>query len=189
VGLLTEGINEVIATTGRNAAPMGIINRNGVLHMVLFRGSHTAENIVRERRVVANFVFDPVIYVRTAFDDLPTDAFVSEEIDGTVVCRLRDAEAWAAFAADVERSGDESIVVRLRPLKEEVLGLRLHPVNRGFAGIVEAAVHATRYVKSRDPWLGRLIEHHSSLIRKCGGPREWEALELLERYIADLTRE
>ncbi len=125
VGLLTEGgISEVIATTDHNAAPMGgIINRNGSLHMVLFRGSHTARNIVRDRWVVANFVFDPVIYVRTAFDDLPMDAFVSEDIDGTAVCRLRDAEAWAAFAADVERSGDESIVVRLSPpLKEEVLG-------------------------------------------------------------------
>ncbi|KDE55263.1 DUF447 domain-containing protein [Methanoculleus sp. MH98A] len=189
MGLLTEGINEVIATTDHNAAPMGIINRNGSLHMVLFRGSHTARNVGRDRRVVANFVFDPVIYVKTAFDDLPLDAFVSEEIDGTTVCRLRDAEAWAAFAADVERSGDESIIVRLSPLKEEVLGLRLHPVNRGFASIVEATVHATRYVRNRDPWLGRLIEHHSGLARKCGGAREREALELLEGYVADLTRE
>ncbi|WP_052959048.1 DUF447 domain-containing protein [Methanoculleus sediminis] len=189
MGLLTEGINEVIATTDHNAAPMGIINRNGSLHMVLFRGSHTAKNIARDHRVVANFVFDPVIYVKTAFDDLPMDAFVSEVIDGTAVFRLRDAEAWAAFAADVERSGDESIVVRLSPLKEEVLDLRLHPVNRGFASIVDATVHATRYVRNRDPWLGRLIEHHTALARKCGGAREWEALELLEGYIADRLRE
>jgi len=189
VGLLTEGINEVIATTEGNAAPMGIINRNGALHMVLFRGSHTAGNIVRDRWVVANFIFDPVLYVRTAFDDLPADAFTREEAGGTAVCRLRDAEAWAAFAADVERAGDEAIVVRLTLLKEEVLDLRLHPVNRGFASIVDATVHATRYVGNRDPWLGRLIEHHAGLARKCGGPREWEALDLLLRYIADPARE
>ncbi|MDK2891443.1 MAG: uncharacterized protein PWR21_2075 [Methanoculleus sp.] len=189
VGLLTEGINEVIATTDGNAAPMGIINRGGSLHMVLFRGSHTARNIARNRWVVANFVFDPVIYVRTAFDDLPEDAFVFEEINGMVVCRLRDAEAWAAFAADVERSSDEALVVRLVPVHEEVLDLRLHPVNRGFASIVDATVHATRYVRSRDPWLKQLIEHHTGLARKCGGSREWEALELLEGYIGDLIRE
>jgi hypothetical protein len=29
-----------------------------------------------------------------------------------------------------------------------------------------------------------LIEHHTGLARKCGGPREWEALKLLERYIS-----
>ncbi len=184
MGLLTEGINEVIATTDNNAAPMGIINRGGSLHMVLFRGSHTARNIARDRWVVANFVFDPVLYVWTAFDDLPLEAFVREEIDGLIVSRLRDVEAWAAFAADVERSSDEAIIVRLTPLREEVLDLRLHPVNRGFYSVVDATVHATRYVRNRDPWLGRLIKHHTGLARKCGGPREWEALKLLERYIS-----
>jgi hypothetical protein len=184
VGLLAEGINEVIATTDNNAAPMGIINRGGSLHMVLFRGSHTARNVARDRWVVANFVFDPVLYVWTAFDDLPPEAFVREEIDGLIVSRLRDVEAWAAFAADVERSSDEAIIIRLTPLKEEVLDLRLHPVNRGFYSVVDATVHATRYVRNRDPWLGRLIEHHTGLARKCGGPREWEALKLLERYIS-----
>ncbi|NLA37810.1 MAG: DUF447 family protein [Methanomicrobiales archaeon] len=183
MGLLAGGINEVIATTDCNAAPMGIINRGGSLHMVLFRGSHTAKNIVRDRWVVANFVFDPVIYVRTAFDDLPLEAFVREEVSGLTVSRLRDVEAWAAFAADVERSSEEAIIVRLTLMKEEVLGLRLHPVNRGFYSIVDATVHATRYVRNRDPWLGRLIEHHAGLARKCGGPREWEALELLLHYM------
>jgi len=189
VGLLTEGINEVIATSDSNAAPIGIINRSGALHMVLFRGSHTARNVARDRWVVANFIFDPVLYVRTAFEDLPADAFVREEIDGMVVSRLRDVEAWAAFAADVERSSDEAITVRLVPVHEEVLELRLHPVNRGFASIVDATVHATRFVKNCDPWLGKLIEHHAGLARKCGGKREWEALTLLEQYVADLTRE
>jgi hypothetical protein len=187
VGLLSEGINEVIATTDCNAAPMGIINRSGSLHMVLFRGSHTARNIARDRWVVANFVFDPVLYVRTTFDDLPPEAFVREKIDGRVVSRLRDVEAWAAFVADVERSSDEAITVRLVPFREEVLDLRLHPVNRGFSSIIDATVHATRYIRSRDPWLGQLIKHHTGLARKCGGPREWEALELLNRYIRDLT--
>lgn len=189
MGLLTEGINEVIATTDGNAAPMGMINRNGALHMVLFLGSHTARNIMRDRWVVANFIFDPVIYVRTAFDDLPADAFIREEIDGMTVCRLRDAEAWAAFAADVERRSDEAIIVRLVSLEEEVLGLRLHPVNRGFSSIIDATVHATRYTRNRDPWLKRLIEHHAGLARKCGGPREWEALDLLRRYIDESTRD
>jgi hypothetical protein len=183
MGLLREGINEVIATTRCNAAPMGIINRKAEPRMVLFRGSHTAENIARDGWVVANFIFDPVIYVRTAFDDLPADAFVEEEVGGTVMHRLAQAEAWIAFGAEIEHRGAESMVVRLNPLKEEILDLRLHPVNRGFASIVEVTVHATRYVQNRDPWLEQLIEHHGGLIRKCGGTREWEALELLWKYI------
>jgi hypothetical protein len=183
VGLLREGINEVIATTRYNAAPMGIINRREEPRMVLFHGSHTADHVAREGWVVANFIFDPVIYVRTAFDDLPEDAFVEEEVEGTGMHRLAGAEAWMAFRAEVEHRGAESMVVRLTPLKEEILSLRLHPVNRGFAGIVEATVHATRYVQNGDPLLEQLIEHHGGIVRKCGGPREWEALELLWTYI------
>jgi hypothetical protein len=183
VGLLRDGINEVIATTRCNAAPMGIINRKAEPRMVLFHGSHTAEYVERDGWVVANFIFDPVVYVRTAFDDLPADAFVEEEVAGTIMHRLEGAEAWIAFGAEVEHRGAESMVVRLTPLKEEVIDLRLHPVNRGFAGIVEATVHATRYVMNRDPLLEQLIEHHGGIVRKCGGPREWEALELLWKYI------
>lgn len=189
MGLLTDGINEVIATTELNAAPMGIINRGDSYHMVLFRGSHTSRNIVRDHWVVANFVFDPVLYVQTAFDDLSPDAFVREEINGLPVSRLNDVEAWAAFTAEVERSTDETIIVRLALLKEEILDLKLHPVNRGFYSVVDATIHATRYVKNHDPWLGRLIEHHLSLAKKCGGSREWEALELLEHYISARTME
>ena len=52
MGLLKPGINEVIATTEFNAAPMGIIFREGVARMVVFSGSHTAKNIENE---VLNF--------------------------------------------------------------------------------------------------------------------------------------
>ncbi|RXE56242.1 hypothetical protein ABH15_08865 [Methanoculleus taiwanensis] len=183
MGLLTEGINEVIATTRGNAAPMGIICRGASPHMVLFRGSHTAENVVRDGWIVANFVYDPVLYVRTAFDDLPKEAFLEEEVCGRMMQRLADAEAWIAFDAAVERSSSEAHVVRLTPLREEVVSLRLHPVNRGFNSIVDATVHATRYVRTGDPWLGDLIGHHAGLVRKCGGARELEALDLLQQYI------
>lgn len=183
VGLLTDGINEVIATTRGNAAPMGIICRGERPHMVLFRGSHTAENVVRDGWIVANFVYDPVLYVLTAFDDLPKEAFLEEEVCGRAMQRLADAEAWIAFDAEVERSSSEAHVVRLTPLREEVVSLRLHPVNRGFNSIVDATVHATRYVRTGDPGLGDLIGHHAGLVRKCGGGRELEALDLLQRYI------
>ncbi|HDR73477.1 MAG TPA: DUF447 family protein [Methanoculleus sp.] len=188
MGLLREGINEVIATTRLNAAPMGIICRGDGPRMVLFCGSHTAANVERDGWVVANFVFDPVVFVQTAFDDLAGEAFVEEEVAGTTMHRLAGAEAWAAFRAEIERRGAASMVVRLAPLHEEVLSLRLHPVNRGFAGIVEATVHATRYVRTGDPWLAQLIEHHGGIVRKCGGPREHEALALLWTSI-DAARE
>ena len=183
LGLLKSGINEVIATTGFNAAPMGIHFREGDASMVIFSGSNTAENIERDGWVVANFVHDPVVYVRTAFEDLPHDSFIEETVGQKVMMRLSGADAWAAFTATVVRKTNVSMLVRLSLEKEIIEEVTLHPVNRGFNSIIDATVHATRYRENRDPELKRLIDYHTGIVRKCGGKRESEALALLMKYL------
>ncbi|TAJ44799.1 DUF447 domain-containing protein [Methanofollis fontis] len=183
MGLLREGINEMIATTQGNAAPMGFIFRNESASMVLFKGSHTEENIRRDGWVVANVTHDPVVWVRTAFEDLSADAFIDIEAEGRTMQRLAACEAWAAFHATVRHETAETYFVTLEPLGGEVLDPSVHPHNRGFAGIVEATVHATRFMMGRDPALRALIDHHLAIVQKCGGPREREAAALLEGYI------
>jgi len=183
MGLLKEGINEVIATTHQNAAPMGIIRRNEKIRMVLFHGSHTAERIVSGGWVVANFIFDPVLYVTTAFEDLPAEAFVEEDAGEFTVERLCSCEAWVAYNANVERTTRQSLLISLVPLREEIGNIALHPVNRGFNSIIDATVHGTRYKVTRDKGLMDLIEYHAGIVKKCGGTREYEALSLLFDYL------
>jgi len=183
MGLLKGGINEVIATTLFNAAPMGIHFREGNASMVLFPGSNTAENIERDGWVVANFVQDPVVYVRTAFEDLPRNSFIEEPVSAKTITRLAGADAWAAFTATIVRRTNESMMVRLTLEKEIIEEVALHPVNRGFNSIIDATVYATRYNKNQDPELKRLIDYHMGIVRKCGGKRELEALELLKKYM------
>jgi hypothetical protein len=183
VGLLKEGINEVIATTRGNAAPMGIIYRNGRWGMVVYRESHTAARIEEHGWVVANLVFDPLLYVRTAFGDLEPGDMVQENVQGIAMQRLAHAEAWVGFSADIERLTPETLVVRLTPLKEEVCSWDIHPVNRGFNSIIEATVHATRFILNRDPVLEDLIRHHARLVHRCGSRRDVEALDLLYSYL------
>ena len=119
MGLLKGGINEVIATTRFNAAPMGIHYREGIASMVLFSGSNTAENIERDGWVVANFVQDPVLYVRTAFEDLPQNSFIEEAVSTKTITRLAGADAWAAFTATIVRRTNESMMVRLNAGKRD----------------------------------------------------------------------
>jgi hypothetical protein len=183
MGLLRSGINEVIATTAFNAAPIGIHYREGKTRMILYPGSHTAENIERDGWVVANFIYDPVLYVQTAFGDLPRVAFAEEPVAGKVMHRLSSAEAWIAFSATIENRTSESLVVQLTSEKEIIEGVFVHPVNRGFNSIVDATVHATRYVMKKDPELKNLIDYHEGIVRKCGGKRELEALGLLMTHI------
>jgi uncharacterized protein len=183
MGLLKSGINEVIATTRFNAAPMGIHYREGKPSMVVFLGSNTAENIERDGWIVANFVHDPLMYVRTAFEDLPQNEFIEEPVAHKTVMRLAGADAWAAFTTTITRKTATTIMVLLFPEKEIIEDVVLQPVNRGFNNIIEATVHATRYKENRDPELKKLIDYHAGIVRKCGGKREIEALELLTRYI------
>lgn len=182
MGLLKGGINEVIATTAFNAAPIGIHFREGKATMILFRGSHTATNVGRDGWVVANFIHDPVIYVRTAFDDLPREDFTDETVDGKIMQRLRHADAWAAFSAEIVRGTGETLIVGLTLKTEIIENVPFYPVNRGFGSIIDATVHATRYRITRDPELKKLIEYHTGIIRKCGGKRELAALDMLLDY-------
>ncbi len=181
--ILLEGINEVIGTTHMNAAPMGVILRGGRYTLALFKGSHTAENIIRDGWFVANLIHDPVIYVESAFGDLPDDAFTTETIDGTPMHRLATAEAWVAFRAEVIGESGEAYSILLTPLQEEVIVRSIRPVNRGFNAIIEAAVHTTRYIMNHDPKLEWLIRHHLALARKCGGEREKEAAGMIEELL------
>jgi uncharacterized protein len=185
MGLLKGGINEVIATTAFNAAPMGIHLRDGKATMVLFSGSHTAANIRKDGWLVANFIHDPVMYVKTAFDDLPKEMFVDEPIGSMTVQRLTGADAWAAFTATIDRITTETIIVTLTLRKEIIEEVVIHPVNRGFSSIVDATVHATRYRRNKDPKLKELIDYHAGIVRKCGGKRELAALDLLKGFIAE----
>ena len=183
MGLIKGGINEVIATTAFNAAPIGIHFRDKTASMILFVGSHTAENVERDGWVVANLIHDPVLYVRTAFEDLPRDAFVEEPVAGRMMYRLAGAEAWVAFTATVERKTDGAIMVRLAQEKEIIEEVAVHPVNRGFNSIIDATVHATRYRVNHDITHRHLIDYHAKIVRKCGGKKEIEALEMLMGYI------
>ncbi len=184
MGLLKPGINEVIATTEFNAAPMGIIFKDGVARMVVFSGSHTAKNIEKNGWLVANFVYDPILYVTTAFEDIPNNAFLEETVNGRKMFRLKDTDAWAAFTTTIEKKTTEALMVTLTLEKEIIEEVSLHPVNRGFNSIIDTTVHATRYRVNHDPELKKQIDYHAGIIKKCGGKRDLEALELLLRYIS-----
>ena len=183
MGLLRGGINEVIATTTFNAAPIGIHYREKKYRAFLFLGSHTAGNIARDGWVVANFVHDPVIYVKTAFEDLPKDQFIEEPVNGKTMHRLAGADGWAAFSATVEHRTAETMTVSLGLEKELIEVVAVYPVNRGFNSLIDATVHATRYRITRDAELKKHIEYHAGIVRKCGGKKELEALEMLNGYI------
>jgi hypothetical protein len=175
-----DGINEVIATTERdgisNAAPLGIIREGKSLTIRLFPGSHTYENILATRCLVANVTHDPWLFAETALEDLPEEAYSRR--NGALI--LRDAEAWGLFRCQVLPT--DIAVAEIEFVKGEVLRRDFRAFNRGACLVVEAAIAATRYLAlGTDSYYEEIIRL-GRIVDRCGGPRERQAMSwLMER--------
>ena len=185
--IFSDGINEVIVTTRNNAAPMGIIRKNDSLSMIVFRTSHTAENIIRDNLVVVNIIHDPVLFVITAFEDLTLDRYTCETREGREIFRLKDCPDWIACTATVLNMTPEKLFVRVDPFYAEITPRLPMPVHRGLNNVIEATVHATRFVLNQDPELARLIRHHGELVMRCGGEQDKKAISRLYTYVNTIT--
>jgi hypothetical protein len=176
LGIL-DGINEVIATTEKNgvinAAPMGIIRDGESLYIKLFLGTHTYDNVLANGWFVANITHDSWIFAETALEDLTQDYFVRR--DGLPI--LKDTEAWALFKC--KPFPLDIVIVKVEPVKGEMMRKDFRAFNRGANLVVEAAVAATRYLALRTDSYYEEIMKIKRIVERCGGPREKDAMERL----------
>lgn len=177
-----DGISEVIFTTISpdgipNAAPMGLHNKEGRLFVRIYN-SKTLENITSKPVAAANIVDEPVLFVQSALSDVEPERF--EFVEGFPV--LKDAMGWILFECKCKK-GENISVVELSPIKGKINTRKLLPVNRGFNAVIEASIHATRYVVFREQEYIERIEYYNSIVKKCGGAREKEAMGLLYELI------
>jgi hypothetical protein len=181
---LREGISETIVSTGiehPNAAPIGIIVKGKSPFVRLFKGSHTWANVLKEKFLAANIVYDPLLFVRSTFNDLETSEFEYVAVQRFDFPILKEAAAWVVFECINIKNTDQVLIADLIPIKgcfnEDEKNL---PVpNRGFNAVLEATVHATRYQLSGDKKYLDLIRHYETLASKCGGEKEKKAMKLL----------
>ncbi len=177
-----DGISEVIFTTlskdgNPNAAPMGLHRKEGRLFAMIYN-SRTLENILDRPVAVANIVDDPVLFVLSSLCDLEPERF--EYVNGFPV--LKDALGWVLFDCRCKK-GERISLVELSPVDGKINQRKIQPVNRGFNGVIEAAIHATRYVVFKEKKYLDSIEHYNTIIKKCGGAREKEAMVMLYKLI------
>ena len=172
---LTEGINEVIGITFGdwiNTAPIGVVVREGRIFVRLYE-NHTRTFVERSGKLFVNVVHDPVIFVKASFEDLSEEYF--ESLDPPVI---KGALSWAEFEAKLEGG-----IAHLRLLGGGVVRREIRAVNRGFNALIEALVYATRYVSlGKEEFKEKALEY-KGIVEKCGGRREREAFELMERYL------
>jgi len=177
-----EGISEVIFTTLSpdgipNAAPIGL-HRKGNRFFARIYNSKTLDNIISKPMAAANIVDDPVLFVQSALSDIEAERF--EFVDGFPV--LKEAQGWIIFGCKIKKGGDVS-VVELSTVKGKINQLKIQPVNRGFNAVIEASIHATRYVVLKEQKYLECIKYYNTIVNKCGGVREKEAMRLLMKRL------
>lgn len=160
-----------------NAAPMGLHRKNSRLFARIY-SSRTLENIIEKPVLAANIVDDPVLFVKSSLSDLEPERF--EFANGFPV--LKDALGWILFDC-VCKKGNKISVAELSPVEGRINSKKIQPVNRGFNAVIEAAIHATRYVSLKEEKYLECIEYYSSIVQKCGGAREKDAMQLLYELI------
>jgi len=185
-----DGISETIVTTMKgslpNAAPIGIIRKEGRVFVRLFKGSITYFNVHSERVLVANVVNDPVIFVRSTFSNLKESDFNYVSVEGHKFPVLKDALSWVVFECSSIKVTSEALVAELNPLHAHVNQSPVQAPNRGFNAVLEAAVHATRYKLSNDEKYLKLIHAYSAIVSRCGGKREKIAINMLNDCLKKL---
>ncbi len=179
-----EGISEIILTTISpdgvpNAAPMGLHRKGGRLFARIYN-SKTLDNILIKPIAAANIVDDPALFVQSALSDIEPERF--ELVDGFPL--LKDAQGWIIFDCTCKKGGNIS-VVELSPVKGKIIERKFQPINRGLNAVIEATIHATRYVVLKEQKYLDCIEYYNSIVKKCGGEREKDAMLILYKLIGN----
>ena len=156
---------------------MGLHSEGGKLFVRIFN-SNTLTNILANPEAAANIVDDPALLVKSALSDVEPERF--KFIDGFPV--LKQALGWVIFDCAC-RKGENISVVELFPFRGKINRRVIKPVNRGFNAVIEAAIHASRYVGLKEEEYLRQIEYCNTIVQKCGGAREKEAMRLMYELI------
>ena len=156
---------------------MGLHRKDGRIFARIYN-STTLKNILVNPGAAANIVDDPVLFVKSALSDIGVENF--ESINGFPV--LKNNLGWVIFDCTCKK-GENISVVEMTPIKRKIYRKVIKPVNRGFNAVIEASIHATRYAGKKGQEYLRQIEYCNTIVRKCGGAREKEAMKMLYELI------
>lgn len=182
-----EGISETIVTTSNgwtpNAAPMGIIRKNDKLYIRLFKGSVTYENVLADKFLVANVTFDPMLFVMSTFTDIEDAAFEQTTFCSRTLYPLKAALCWVAFECISTKITSDALVAELVPAHAYLKSHMMKAPNRGFNGVIECCIHATRYKLTGDEKYLKLIKAYGEIVEKCGGDADKDALKKIYEFL------
>lgn len=144
---------ETIITTknsdgSKNAAPIGVICAgNDKIINRIFKGSHTLENIMREKDFTVNITHDPELFTISTLENLPQDYFNEDySIKGVKAyfkCEVTSLTE-AVKQSDPIKKKDEAIVIKSQVV-DLIINEDIKALNRAFSYVIESLDNLTRF--------------------------------------------
>jgi len=189
---LSNGINEIIAVTTNpdntaNAAPIGLHKQGNKLQIHLYK-NQTRENIKHTKHLTANITHNPILIVTSALSKLDQKEYTKIEYQQEKYPILENSDAWILFKAE-ERDNNTTnptptipttpTIFILEPLTNAVNREKSQVINRGSNAVIEASIHATRYVLNHNQKQLNQIKYYNKIVNKCGTPQDNKAMKTL----------
>ncbi len=144
---------ETIITTNdcenhQNAAPIGVLcaGKDIILNRI-FKGSHTLENIISQKKFVVNITHDPELFTASTLGNLPENHFNEDNTlkcaDAYFKCEVISLKEAVKQSDPIKKKG-EAIVIKSK-VTELVINKPTKAFNRSFGCVIETLSNYSRF--------------------------------------------
>lgn len=185
---------ETIITTknedgSKNAAPIGVIcaGDDKIINRI-FKGSHTLENILREKEFTVNITHDPELFKTSTLGNLNQECFSKDYslkiCDAYFKCKVISFTEAVKQSDPIKKKG-EAIVI-----KSQVTDIVIHrsakAMNRGFGYVIESLANYTRFdlvdEQKKEEYLNRFREANR-VVLKVGTKEDIKAMGEIKKEL------
>lgn len=173
----------------KNAAPIGVLcsGPDMILNRI-FKGSHTLENIISQRKFIVNITHDPEIFMLSTIGNLSEDYFNDDN-------SLKCAEAYfkcevislseAVKQSDPIKKKDEAIVIKSK-VTDLIIKQPTLAMNRGFSYVIESLSNFTRFdmvgEEQKEEYLNRFREAFR-VVKKVGCKEDIKSMQMIKKEL------
>lgn len=185
---------ETIITTknkngSKNAAPIGVICAgNDKIINRIFKGSHTLENIIREKEFIVNITYDPELFKTSTLGNLNQDCFNEDyslkSCDAYFKCKVISLTE-AVKQSDPIKKKDEAIVIKSK-VTDIIIHKSAKAMNRGFGYVIESLSNFTRFDFVNDAKKEEYLAHFREAYRvvlKVGTKEDIKAMNEMKKEL------
>ena len=185
---------ETIITTknpngSKNAAPIGVIYAgNDKIITRIFKGSHTLDNMIREKEFVVNITHDPELFTVSLLGNLPQNHFGDDYsikcADAYFKCKAIGFTEAVKQSDPIKKKG-EAIVIKSK-ITELTIKNPVKAMNRGFGYVIETLANFTRFDmvgdEKKEEYLTRFKEANR-VVLKVGRKEDIKAMQKIKREL------